>query len=269
MAIGDLLVGVTGTITGVLLKTKQNKHIHRPFGTIPLFGSMFVSILSLGFMTLDRLIAVKYSLSYHRIMTKRRAMILIAVSWFIPILLTVIEGIIFIQTPIKTELKVRSAILGVFFTFGSITLCASNGMLYYFIYQQQKGIRKTSFPLQSSLLSTKSDQKGNHKGYDDFTTQNKQKCKKLPSRRDIKASTLCIWITVAFVVCWIPLTGYRLSYIMGRTNKIFWLRRLGLCLASANSLVNPIIYFMKRKDFQRYLKRMVSDKKITSLEQYQ
>ena len=268
MAIGDLLVGMTGIMTGVLLKTHQAKVVYKLFGILPLFGSMFVSIFSLGLMTLDRLIAVKYSLQYHKKMTTRRIMMLIALTWLIPILLTLSEGVILLHTDSYTELKVRSVILGIFFTFGSVSLFISNGILYHYIRRQQTKIRKTSIP--RGFLSdetqpfTESHKKKSQFSFSRSALQHKQKTRKSPSQRDIKASTLCIWITVAFVACWTPLTGYRVSYVLGRTRKFPWFRRLCLCLASANSLVNPIIYFMRRKDFQTHLKRMLSDKKRSS-----
>ena len=263
MAIGDLLVGTTGTVTGVLLKTNQTKVVYKLLGILPLFGSMFVSIFSLGIMTLDRLIAVKYSLHYHRKMTTRRTMVLIAVSWLIPALLTVIEGVILLQEDSYTELKVRSVILGVFFTFGSLSLSVSNGILYHYIYQQQSRIRTTSFPFQTIPPKESHDNQSNNNS-SHLPARNKQKYKNSPSQGDIKTSTLCIWITVAFIACWSPLTGYRLSYVLGRTRAFPWLRRLCLCLASANSLVNPIIYFMRRKDFQKCIRRIVSDKERSS-----
>ena len=213
-------------------------------------------------MTLDRLVAVKCSLNYHRKMTPRLIEVLIALSWLIPVLLTVMEGIIMLHTDFYTELKVRSVILGVFFTFGSISLCVSNGILYHCIYRQQTSICKTSFPLKNNPpAGFKKENDNNIISINQKAAANKEEAKKSLRRRDIKASWLCIWISVAFVICWAPLTGYRLSYVMGRTTAYPWLRRLSLCLASANSLANPIIYFMRRKDFQRYLKRMVSDKK--------
>ena len=74
---------------------------------------------------------------------------------------------------------------------------------------------------------------------------------------DNKMTTVCICIIVVFVICWLPLVGYRFSYVVGRTTKIVWYRRLTQCLAIANSLFNPFIYFLVRNDFRELLKRLL------------
>ena len=198
----------------------------------------------------------------------RRKILLVALVWLIPILLTISEGVILLHTDSYAELKVRSVILGVFFTFGSISLFISNGVLYHYIRRQQTKLRKTSIP--RGFLSaetqpfTESRKKKSKFSFSRSSSQHKQRTGKSPSQRDIKASTLCIWITVAFVACWTPLTGYRVSHVLGRTRAFPWFRRLCLCLASANSLVNEMIYFMRRKGFQTHLKRMLFDRKTSS-----
>ena len=75
--------------------------------------------------------------------------------------------------------------------------------------------------------------------------------------RDKKITIMCICIVVAFLICWLPLVGYRFSYVVGRTTIVPWFRRLTQCLAVTNSLFNPFIYFLVREDFRELLKRML------------
>ena len=78
--------------------------------------------------------------------------------------------------------------------------------------------------------------------------------KKIPER---KITIMCICIIMTFLVCWLPLVGYRFSYVVGRTTVVPWFRRLTQCLALSNSLLNPFIYVMMRKDFRELLKRLL------------
>ena len=81
-----------------------------------------------------------------------------------------------------------------------------------------------------------------------------QLIKKIP---DSKITTTCICITVTFLICWLPLVGYRFSYVVGRTTQVPWFRRLTQCLALTNSLFNPFIYFMVRKEFRELFKKLL------------
>eukprot|EP00794_Sanderia_malayensis_P008449 gene8449-9351_t len=75
-------------------------------------------------------------------------------------------------------------------------------------------------------------------------------------RTEIKATTMCICIVALFTLCWTPLIVYRLHYVHNAKGfRLPWFRRLALCLASSNSLLNPCIYLLVRKDFRNYLPR--------------
>ena len=81
LAISDCLVGLFGIIGNILHylfhKGLVNKDIMQLCGTLPIFGSFFMSILSLSLMTADRFIDVVYALRYHSIMTEFRANLLV------------------------------------------------------------------------------------------------------------------------------------------------------------------------------------------------
>ena len=88
------------------------------------------------------------------------------------------------------------------------------------------------------------------------TGQPEVKSERLRGIPERKITTMCICIIVTFLICWLPLVGYRFSYVAGRTTQVPWFRRLTQCLALTNSLFNPFIYFMVRKDFRELLKNL-------------
>ena len=138
MVIADLLVGLVGVWTGVMLKTDQDRDVYKLAGLIPLFGTMNVSIFSLVFLTFDRLLAIKYPFRYDSLMTHSRVVKLIAVSWIIPVIATIIQSIIYVMTDGNFELKVRNATLTAIFLTGFVVLSVSNIMLLLQVRQQRR-----------------------------------------------------------------------------------------------------------------------------------
>jgi len=67
---------------------------------------------------------------------------------------------------------------------------------------------------------------------------------------------MCILVVLAFILCWIPLSIYRLRYVLGK-EPIVWFRRFALFLAASNSLVNPFIYLLKQKTLRRHIKMLI------------
>ena len=71
-----------------------------------------------------------------------------------------------------------------------------------------------------------------------------------------KTSLVCILAVSAFMVLWLPLAVYRFCFAVGIEWRVPWLRRLALCMTITNSLLNPFIYLLVRKEFRLYLKKM-------------
>ena len=251
LATGDLLVGINGMITPILLITNQKILIYKISGILPLFGSMFVSICSLGIMTIDRLVSVKYPLRYHSIMTQWRIKLLIALTWIVPGTLTLIEVLVLLYSTFNTELKVRSCFMFIFLITASLALISSNFVIHRSIFRQQASMMTVSTHSSDRTIKNDTNMVRNERKYAKKTISNS-----VDILVNLINSRVCIWIIAAFMVCWIPLTAYRFSYVVGRTTALRWLRRLSLCLASANSFLNPCIYFLIRKQFRTLLKRL-------------
>ena len=247
MAIADLLVGTTGVTTGVLFVTNQSRTVYKLLGTLPLFSCMYTSLISLSVMNFDRLISMKCALRYNSLMSQWRICKLIAFSWIGPIILTSISSIIYLVTNTYViELKFRNILLTICFIFGFTVLLVSNRILYYSICQQRRKLHSLSV------------------NYDRFTANliirsNVDTQANAKSRRslnhDICLNAMVFWIVNIFIICWLPLTLYRFTYLFGR-KPILWLGRLSMCLATSNSVLNPCIYIIKRRDFRKYIKQL-------------
>ena len=404
MVVADALVGLFGTLTGILLKFSSDKKlIFKLCGLIPVYGSMFVSILSLVLLTIDRVIAIRYPFKYDSLMTNFRVTCSIALSWIIPFLGTVSLVIIYVTKGLNIELKVRNTFITFYSLTGFTVLVLANLVLIKKVKEQRAraitlkdtshqlkadaianaiGIEKRrasdpgilrdsnrnemidsvystcfgeetsiaseavegasenkcprpmtmaylkrcdtsksitmkikqfrrqtlSFPVleqeassrlnclsslskirseSTEILTTYASQALPHKTRrpsisgdstdDDLdseyslsttttqsqsthaVTKRKTNLRKKFARklRDRKITIMCICIVVAFFICWLPLVGYRLSYVAGRTKMVQWFGRLTQTLAMSNSLLNPFIYFLLRKDFRHLFKKLI------------
>ena len=244
MAVADFFVGATGLTTGVLFLTKQPMNIYKLLGTLPLFSCMYTSIISLGVMTLDRLISIKCALRYHSLMSSRLIHRVIALSWIVPLTLTLSCIIMYEYTNHLLELKFRNILLAICFTFGLTILLISSRILYSCIREQHQKLRSllVSYKRVSTDVTVIPDMQGNSQ-------------RRKETSNDICLSSMCFWVVNAFIICWLPLTVYRLTYLFGR-RPVLYLGRLSMCLATFNSVLNPCIYIIKRSAFRKCIKHL-------------
>ena len=149
MASADLMVGFAGLITGILLKTGQERLIYKLCGTIPMIGAMLASLLSLVFTTVDQLLAVKFPFRYNRYLTSSRVTKIIIISWMLPAVITVTQMVVYLKTDSKTELKVRNADFAVFFLIGFVFLIISNYCLLQEVKTHHRSLARLSGNSQS------------------------------------------------------------------------------------------------------------------------
>ena len=259
MTLADSLVGVSSIVFAGALITRQPLHVYKLTGVIPLFGSMFTSLFSLCFMTLDRLIAIKIPLRYRTIMSPSRVNGLIVSCWLIFAFVIIQEACIYVKFAWRTELKLRGYMLAVFFTIGSIFLTISNIHLNKII---RKHARDTAERLRGQLrrLSGLSpDGKSTPLRHAAMVYKCRRELKKTKYElNEIKAAKMCIIITLIFIGSWLPLTVYRFCYSVGYRINIPWLRRLCLMVAILNSVLNPIVYLLTRFSFQKHMWRFLT-----------
>ena len=200
MAVADCLVslfGIVGTAFYRLYKKGiLSKEIWKLCGALPLFGSFYISILSLGVMTADRLIAVEYALRYHSIMTEFRGNFLVCLTWIKVAIILINQGTIYMEFSSRLELKIRSYQLLVFFLLGALVLCIGNLKLYFVIRGK---LQNTVYPAKTTVVSqTKTDTRL-HNNYTGISLDSK----------------ICLWMTIGFLICWLPVTINYIAYING------------------------------------------------------
>jgi len=290
MVLGDTFVGLFGINLGVLLLLGKDATYYKLLGNIPIFSSIFVSVLSLILLTVDRLIAMKKPFLYTSQFYKKLILKIIVLSWIIPCLIILQQSLIYVGIGSKTELKVRSFIFIAFFLIGVIVLVWSNAILFIGIRGYAKNLADTQLRQQKMNTencndynrtdsSSREDQGYAQSNAEVLTTQDtptsvrgpvaveKRICPSpqpnsasynLTKQQELKnTSLLCLLTVFLFILSWLPLASYRFCYATEIGGGIPWLRRLSLCLTIANSLINPIIYLLVRKEFRAYLKSLL------------
>ena len=256
MSIADLCVGITGIGGGLIFffmkKGLTTVTVYKIGGLLPLFGSFFMSILSLGIMTADRLVSIKFAVRHMSIMTRKRIKVAIGICWLIVIVLMSIQGLLFLFASAWTELQVRCLLMGIFFIVGSIILSISNTILYRTVKERTKK-RVTIIHVRPSEQSGGLSQASELK--------QKQHFEAAKQKDETRSARVCIWMTVLFIVCWLPVTIYYLVWLALTANPA---GRIGLtvcfALAGLNSVLNPAIYLLQRKDFRFYFRKMICEK---------
>ncbi|XP_065051950.1 alpha-2Db adrenergic receptor-like isoform X2 [Rhopilema esculentum] len=291
MALADALVGIFGNNLGVLLLLKKKSVYYKLLGNVPLFSCMFVSILSLILLTVDRLIAIKRPHIYGSANYRNMLFRLIIATWIFPGLIIIQNSLIYLYISSKQELIVRSSLFTAFFAVGVLVLIVSNSFLFVAIrgYAKRYAARSkfsnvdirgekssadhsytgsetqdnnTSGPFSKYIASTEELSVGNAMNKNDENSncqkKGKRRKRKISKHQELKQTSLiCLLSVVLFILLWLPLAGYRFCYATGIKMGIPWLRRLALCLTIANSFFNPIIYLLVKKEFRTYIKRLI------------
>ena len=240
MAVSDCLVGLFGIIGGVLsylaAHGKFEMKIEILFGRLPLFGSFYMSILSLGFLTMDRFIAVVYALRYHWIMTTFRVRLLVFSTWVTVIATLLVQGGIFIGISWVIEVEVRAYQLATFFVLATFVLCVGNIKLHSIIRSKQQRVSAAETWCSSAT-------------HEPVPAVSLNMHPKRSIVRMSSESKICIWMTTIFIICWCPITIDYICYVNGILPYTMY-HISSIWLASLNSLLNPIIYLIKRKNFR-------------------
>ena len=123
----------------------------------------------------------------------------------------------------------------------------SNANLYFVLWKRSR-ISPTEGPSTSNTISIEASiQRREERGI---------------YKNSAKHRIICILMTLIFVLCWFPVSLY---YFLWLTNGKAPRDREQPSqhvtnLASCNSLLNPCIYLLKRKDFRCYMKQLFCTK---------
>ena len=254
MSVADLCVGIAGIGGGIIflfmMKGSTTMTVYKTGGILHLFGSFFMSILPLGIITAERLVAIKLLL-YHRFtVTRNRIKVAVGMCWLFVTVVITIQGVLFVVVSAKTELQVRCLLLTIFFIAGTFILLVSNTVLYKTV--QRRVVNRHVNMVHSQTRGGISQ---------DSVSKERYSVGNSKQRDDTSRARICIWMTAVFIMCWLPVTIY---YILWFALSINPAGRLGLivcfALVGLNSVLNPVIYLLQRKDFRFYFRKIICRK---------
>ena len=303
LSLADALVGCFGNNLGIILLLEGKPIFYKIFGNIPMFSSMFTSVLSLMILTADRLVAIKKPFIYTANFYQRWILKLIIVSWVIQAFITLQQSLIFVLRSKTQELVYRSCLFTTFFTSGAIILLIANVSLFISLRKFARNLDNDTSSKRSSGLSNYAIERSFSADPDEAITPDatankqviglsgrentnqiiefsaihvssimdvererkhtrnestKRRRVKVSKRRELKqTSIVCLLVVALFIVLWSPLAWYRFCYAVGIVQQIAWFRRLALCLTVVNSLLNPFVYLLVKKEFRKYMKKML------------
>ena len=201
------------------------------------------SILCLAFISLERYVAVKYSLQYHSIVTERKAIFCMAFIWIYSIIVSCAAFLSLLKGSDNESCLFFGREYATFITVASFVAPVGVMAISYwniFLVACAHARRIDSLSMQ---------------GYSEGSGQSKRRM-----RRELKgAKTLTIIMGTHFF-CWCPLFVFLLVYTYCPTCRgdtirvmnyvIFFLRHF-------NSFSNPVIYCGINKQFRAAIKRFV------------
>ena len=226
LAVTDALTGLTSQPSFILWKTFQ---LHRMTNFVKLMGIFHnfcivtisvCSCLHLMLVTCERLIAIKFTMHYHRFVTKRNIRVSVSACWIFSIFLEVlglanqriIQGVLL-------ALVVNSCILFVSF---------SDVLLYRETLKHKKRIKTQQLPQEE---------------VERFV-------------RESKALKTTVYVVGAVVLSFLPGASVLVVRMFGQvylqSSLDPWLRTCGML----NSLLNPLIYCWRQQEMRRFVFRL-------------
>ena len=201
------------------------------------------SLLCLVFISLERYVAVKYSLLYHSIVTERKAIFCMVFTWIYSITVSCAAFLSLLKESDNELCFFFGREYATFITVASFVAPVGVMAISYwniFLVARAHARRMNSLSMQ---------------GYSEGSSQSKRRIK-----RELKgAKTLTIIMGTHFV-CWCPLFVFFLVYTYCPTCRGDTMRAVNyviLFLRYFNSFSNPIIYCGINKQFRAAFKRFV------------
>ena len=163
----DLLTGLVVYPLAIALKVERILGIG-PFCTLEKLNSVAVFVISnaslfhLVLLSIDRYIAVKFSLRYMEIVTKRRLMTAVVLAWAVNILLLFIQEITFVVANSNSAFKrVKDAILFIFLLLCIVATIYTNCYIFSETRRQKRRIRTEQVTYQEAKRMKKDKKAAN------------------------------------------------------------------------------------------------------------
>ncbi|XP_071807687.1 histamine H2 receptor-like [Asterias amurensis] len=211
---------------------------------LPYLGTALVTVnaLSIVSLTIDRFLAIAYSLHYPRLMTLTRSKVMVTLVWSLTVIL---YSALYCLSSSQSEIvKEKHAILCVShnliqFITPSIAGVSLGTILILYAYILKVARRQARLIAAQNIL-------GDIEG-----RQN------IPGPISTKSATTVIIITGTACLCWIP--GIIMTSLASEDFKVsasFYL--IALTLYSSNSWLNCIIYYWRNREFKQALHNLRS-----------
>ena len=241
LAVSDFLVGLEILISGALGGLGHTKVICI-FSVVMLSISMSVSLQTLGFVTVDRFVAIVKPLRYEAIVTRKVVLISLIAIWAWPVILA--QGFIFWhhfdETGGLCRLEIFPLPLAVLCMIVPICVITPLIIIMYIkifavAYQHSKKIHAMQ----------------NLDGHDS-------------TMRNVKAAKVLAIVVGAFGVSWLPfLTACTIQICTQiRSLEILWFNDITLQLVIINSSLNPLIYAWKNEELRTQFRKMLCRKRM-------
>ena len=175
--------------------------------------SVFSSIMTITFIGIDRLIAVKYPLKHKFWVTKKRAMIAISVLWAGNIVYSIIEPLV-VDAKNGDQYSARKG-----FRLLDSFVIVIMGLIFVLAY---------SLIIYSTVIRWKSLNLNSNNANQAIKIQN------------IVVLSTCVLVVITYMICFLP---YAISYLLGRQ---FDTHDYAAMLIYFNTVLDPLVYFFKK-----------------------
>lgn len=259
LAVSDLLVGVIIALVKLLyylrinFENLQTSKALNQFYKLSIFMflrlSLFISVLTLIVVTIDRIVAVQSPL-FHRVLKRRVSIIICICIWIISIIISAMHYCLLKFKIVDENFGELLFPVLVYPTSFVIVL----GYLFIILKVKSQRRRMTQINFQFKNKNYNEDK--------NILESNLRKSVTLKNqiKKELKLIKLTLLIVVTFLFCWLPLSTYGLIVAINEKShapKTKTIEDSLFAMAVLNSLINPMIYAQHfRKEFSKYLQNI-------------
>ena len=259
LAVSDLLVGVIIVLVKLLyclrinFENLQTSKALTEFYELSIFIffrlSLFISVLTLIVVTIDRIVAVQIPL-FHRVIKHRISIIICMCIWIISI---VISSLYYCLLKFKIVDENFGELLFPVLVYPTAFVIVL-GYLFIILKVKSQRRRMTQINLQVKNKNQNEDK--------NILERNLRKSVTLKNqiKKELKLIKLTLLIVVTFLFCWLPLATYGLIVAINKKSNAPQTKTVEdslFTMAILNSLINPMVYAQHfRKEFGKYLQNI-------------
>lgn len=241
LAASDLLTGLCSIPTYLACNTTWSPKVCLMAGIMLRITSISI-VLHLLLVTIDRYLAIIYSLRYHALVTKKRVTVLLVGIWFVSFFTGLIQLAWYLTDDLNVHHRPESirekeipydiASIVLFFAIPLLVMIVTYSFIFFEVLRQSRNIKKNSVP-----------------GYQENRKQ---------TRHEWKAAMMFAVMLAVFTLCWLSYFILRIQQNFG--NTFFVLPHLAEyvlhMLRFLTSFINPCLYIFGKHDFRKALSKV-------------